>query len=99
MGYTHYWTQTRDFTREEWSQIVEDFEALLKDVQHVQGIPLANGMGEPRTTPRDHGRQSLFQRRRRRRPRDHLPKPETAAEGIVAVQSRRRFLQDGPEAL
>ena len=32
MGYTHYWTQTRDFTREEWSQIVEDFEALLKDV-------------------------------------------------------------------
>ena len=40
MGYTHYWTQTRDFTRTEWSQIVEDFEALLKDVQHVQGIPL-----------------------------------------------------------
>ena len=26
-------------------QIREDFEALLKDVQHLQGIPLANGEG------------------------------------------------------
>jgi hypothetical protein len=51
MGYTHYWTQTRDFTRTEWSQIVEDFEALLKDVQHVQGIPLADGVGQPGTGP------------------------------------------------
>jgi hypothetical protein len=51
MGYTHYWTQTRDFTRDEWVQIREDFEALLKDVQHVQGIPLANGEGEPGTSP------------------------------------------------
>ena len=51
MGYTHYWTQTRDFTHDEWVQIREDFEALLKDVQHVQGIPLANGMGEPGTSP------------------------------------------------
>src|SRR6266403_532021 len=41
MGYTHYWNQSRDFTREECSQIRDDFEALLKDVQHVQGIPLA----------------------------------------------------------
>ena len=51
MGYTHYWTQTRDFTRDEWVQIREDFEALLKDVQHVQGIPLANGMGDLGTSP------------------------------------------------
>ena len=51
MGYTHYWTQTKDFTREEWVQIREDMEALLKDVEHVQGIPLANGMGEPGTSP------------------------------------------------
>jgi hypothetical protein len=51
MGYTHYWTQTRDFTREEWSPIREDMEALLKDVQHVQGIPLANGEGDPGTSP------------------------------------------------
>jgi hypothetical protein len=51
MGYTHYFTQTRDFTREEWAQIREDMDALLKDVQHVQGIPLANGVGEPGTSP------------------------------------------------
>ena len=51
MGYTHYWTQTRDFTEEEWAQIREDMEALLKDVQHLQGIPLANAMGEPGTSP------------------------------------------------
>jgi hypothetical protein len=51
MGYTHYWNQLRDFTREEWAQIREDFEALLKDVQHVQGIPLASGEGEPGTSP------------------------------------------------
>ena len=51
MGYTHYWTQTRDFTREEWSQVREDMKALLKDVQHVQGIPLANGMGDLGTSP------------------------------------------------
>jgi hypothetical protein len=51
MGYTHYWNQSRDFTREEWTQIREDMEALLKDVQHVQGIPLANGAGEPGTSP------------------------------------------------
>jgi hypothetical protein len=51
MGYTHYWTQTRDYTREEWSQIREDMEALLKDVQHVQGISLANGMGDRGSAP------------------------------------------------
>jgi hypothetical protein len=51
MGYTHYWTQTRDFTRDEWSQIRDDMEALLKDVQHVQGIPLANGNGDLGTSP------------------------------------------------
>ena len=37
MGYTHYWTQTRDFTRDEWVQIREDFEALLKDVRYDGG--------------------------------------------------------------
>ncbi len=51
MGYTHYWNQSRDFTREEWTQIREDMEALMSDVQHVQGIPLANGAGEPGTSP------------------------------------------------
>jgi hypothetical protein len=51
MGYTHYFTQTRDFTREEWKQIREELEALLKDVEHVRGIPLANGNGDHGTSP------------------------------------------------
>jgi hypothetical protein len=51
MGYTHYWNQSRDFTFNEWPQICEDFGLLLKDVEHVQGIPLANGMGERGTSP------------------------------------------------
>ena len=60
MGYTHYWTQARDYTRDEWVQVREDFEALLKDVQHVQGIPLANGMGDPGTSPEITGEKIWF---------------------------------------
>jgi hypothetical protein len=60
MGYTHYWTQTRDCTHEEWSQIREDFEALLKDVQHVQGIPLANGNGDLGTSPEISDKRIFF---------------------------------------
>lgn len=51
MGYTHYWTQPRDYGRKSWEQICEDVRAILKDVQHVQGIALANGMGEAGTSP------------------------------------------------
>lgn len=47
MGYTHYWTQTKNHTRAEWTQICEDIGAILKDVQHVQGIPLAFECDEP----------------------------------------------------
>jgi hypothetical protein len=97
MGYTHYWTQTRYFTRDEWVQIREDFEALLIDVQHVQGIPLANGMGEPGTSPEIPDTEILVQRRRRRRLRDLLPVPSTA-EGARGAPGLG-FLQDGPQAL
>src|SRR5579863_3290890 len=51
MGYTHYWDQTRDYTDEEWAQIREDMTELLKDVQHVQGIPLGNWNGDPGSSP------------------------------------------------
>jgi hypothetical protein len=51
MGYTHYWTQSRDFKPEEWTQIRDDLGALLQDVQHVQGVALANAMGEPGSSP------------------------------------------------
>ena len=29
MGYTHYWTQRRDFTVEEWETVSGDLRALL----------------------------------------------------------------------
>lgn len=50
MGYTHYWTQLRDFTREEWSEIVSDMTALLAHVE-ATGIPLANGCGDQGSRP------------------------------------------------
>jgi hypothetical protein len=35
-------------------------KALLKDVQHVQGIPLTNGMGDPGTSPEVTDKQVFF---------------------------------------
>jgi hypothetical protein len=55
MGYTHYWTQSRDFTLEEWPQTREDFGLLLKDVEHVEGIPVAT---TERSFAGRHGRHS-----------------------------------------
>jgi hypothetical protein len=89
MGYTHYWTQTRDFTRDEWVQVREDFEALLKDVQHVQGIPLTNGEGALGTSPDISDQRIFFNGAGGRRPRNLLPVSRTAAEGIVASSPRR----------
>lgn len=51
MGYTHYWTQTRDFTVKEWEQIGKDMDALFEHVSIVQSIPLAGAQGEPDTNP------------------------------------------------
>lgn len=51
MGYTHYWAQTRNFTNEEWFDVVTDFNEILKYVQHTIGIPLANGMGDAGSAP------------------------------------------------
>ena len=51
IGFTHYWTQTRDFTSDEWVVISEDLKTLTNDVQQEQGIVLANGEGKPGTQP------------------------------------------------
>jgi len=60
MGYTHYWTQPLRYSKAEWTQICEDIGAILKDAQHVQGIPLGNGMGDPGTAPIIDGDTILF---------------------------------------
>lgn len=51
MGYTHYWRQPLRYTKAEWEQICKDVTAILNDVQHVQGIPLADGMGGHGSSP------------------------------------------------
>lgn len=51
MGYTHYWRQLRDHKVDEWTQICEDVQNILKDTQHVQGIPIAYEYNEPARAP------------------------------------------------
>lgn len=51
MGYTHYWTQTRNFTPAEWIVVVDDIRAILTYAQHDCGIALANGNGDGGTSP------------------------------------------------
>ncbi|WP_166297154.1 hypothetical protein [Bradyrhizobium sp. 2S1] len=51
MGYTHYWTQKRNFTIAQWQQIIVDLKAILAHAQHVEGIVLAGSMGEGKTSP------------------------------------------------
>lgn len=51
MGYTHYWTQKRNFTVSEWKVVSDDLRKILEYAKHEQGITLANGMGEGGTSP------------------------------------------------
>jgi hypothetical protein len=51
MGYTHYWTQKRNFTVAQWQDICGDIRAILDYSQNLAGIPLADGMGEGGTKP------------------------------------------------
>lgn len=50
MGYTHYWEQKRHFTIAEWKVICDDVATILKEAT-AQGIALADGLGEPGTSP------------------------------------------------
>jgi len=51
MGYTHYWHQVRNISKADWSEIKDHIADILKDVQHVQGVPLANWEGNAKTCP------------------------------------------------
>jgi hypothetical protein len=51
MGYTHSWHAPRNYTAKDWALIVADVTSILNEVQHVAGIPLANGMGDRGTSP------------------------------------------------
>jgi hypothetical protein len=51
MGYTHYWTQTADFSRAQWLNITAHIRAILDDAEQRYEIRLADGMGERGTRP------------------------------------------------
>jgi hypothetical protein len=51
MGYTHYWTQRRNFSKAEWEVVLEDIGAILTYAQHDGGIPLADCQGDHGTSP------------------------------------------------
>lgn len=57
IGYTHYFQQGRDFSLDSWKQVREDIAVILNHTQHVQGVPLANGNGEPGTQPQIDGNE------------------------------------------
>lgn len=46
MGYTHYFTQKRDYTAEEFAQVSEDIGIILSYVENEQGIAIRGGSGE-----------------------------------------------------
>lgn len=51
MGYTHYWTQRRDFTGDEWRDVSGHVGTITRLVECELGVPLASGTGEPGTRP------------------------------------------------
>jgi hypothetical protein len=51
VGYTHYWTQNRNFTQDEWQAVRDDIGAIVNYAQHDCGIPLADCEGSPKTSP------------------------------------------------
>jgi hypothetical protein len=51
MGYTHYWTQKRNFTIARWQEIITDLKVILDHAQHIEGTVLADGSGEGGTSP------------------------------------------------
>jgi hypothetical protein len=49
MGYTHYHTQKRSFTKAEWQDVCADIVAIIKEVERNQGIRIANVAGDQAT--------------------------------------------------
>jgi hypothetical protein len=60
MGYTHYWTQTRSFTDEEWSNVSGDIREILTYVENALGVPIAGGCGEGGTRPSFDAKHIMF---------------------------------------
>jgi hypothetical protein len=50
MGYTHYWTQQRDFSDQEWTDACQHIEAITGRAQ-ANGVRLAKEYDEPDAKP------------------------------------------------
>jgi len=51
LGYTHYFTQKRSFSGDEWVDVTADIGAILTYVEHSVGIVLGDGEGSPGSHP------------------------------------------------
>lgn len=52
MGYTHYWTQNRSFTADEWVEVSEHVREILSYVENSLGVALAGNFGKGGTRPK-----------------------------------------------
>lgn len=52
MGYTHYWTQTRDFDVEAFDEVTSDIAAILAAATHRYEIAICDGGGTPHSKPK-----------------------------------------------
>lgn len=92
MGYTHYFTQTRNLTVDEWTDICTDLTEILSFTENELGIPLANGHGEPRTRPLFNGlgddAHETFYISRKRQPPEY---PGDRAGGFFCKTARKPY--------
>jgi len=51
MGYTHHWTQTRDFDADEFATIMIDILAILADAEQRYEIAICDGAATPHSRP------------------------------------------------
>lgn len=59
MGYTHYWTQKKPFTKAEWSALTEGANAMITGLM-ISGIPLVHEYDDPNTPPTLTGEEIHF---------------------------------------
>lgn len=51
MGYTHYWTQSRDFSTAEFEEVTADVVAILADAEQRYEIAICDEAATPHTSP------------------------------------------------
>ena len=60
MGYTHYWTQQRDFDAAEFADVTADVLAILADAEHRYDVAICDGAATPHSRPEVTGERLAF---------------------------------------